>query len=155
MKTDTKLRIEEKIGELLQETPELFLVKIKIDAKNNIAVFLDGDNGISIGQCTQINRALYPFIEENEFFVNNDFSLEVSSAGIDEPLLLTRQYTKNVGREVEVLYKDGVKKIGKLMSNTETSITIEITTGKGKKAETSTETIELEQVKSSIVQVKF
>jgi ribosome maturation factor RimP len=79
----------------------------------------------------------------------------VSSAGIDEPLLYTRQYTKNVGRDVEVLYKDGVKKIGKLLGNTDTTITIEITTGKGKKAIISTETIELEQVKSSIVQVKF
>lgn len=155
MKADNKQVIENQIIESISEDRNLFLVSVKIDAKNHISVFLDGDNGISIGQCTSINRSLYKFIEENELFPNNDFSLEVSSAGVDEPLVFIRQYQKNINRELEVLLKNGVKYIGKLVNINENHIGIEVITGKGKKAVTTIENIDLANVKSSIVQIKF
>jgi ribosome maturation factor RimP len=155
MATAIKEQIEQKIIEILTETPDLFLVNIKIDAKNNIKVFVDGDAGITIGQCTSINRSLYPFIEEAAFFPNDDFSLEVSSAGVDEPLLLERQYVKNIGRNLEVLLTDGSKLEGKLTLAENATINLEIIEGKGKKAITKNELIELSNIKAAIVQIKF
>src|SRR5437868_6308385 len=105
--------IEDYIRELLLEREDVFLVEIKIKSGNNIAVFLDADNGITIDTCTRINRALYKKIEENALFANGDFSLEVSSSGVDEPLKLYRQYKKNIGRTIEVLLNNETKKQGK------------------------------------------
>jgi ribosome maturation factor RimP len=156
MNTDPKHIIESKVQELLASSPDLFLVSIKIDAKNNIKVFLDGDTGIAIGQCAVVNRQLYKFLEEEaNLFPNNDFSLEVSSAGIDEPLVWVRQYIKNISRSVEVLYKDGTKIEGVLVAANEETIMVQVTTGKGKKMETKVETIAHTAIKSTIVQVKF
>jgi ribosome maturation factor RimP len=155
MKPEIKVNIETKITELLDNEPSLFLISVKIDAKNNIKVFLDGDTGISIGQCTQVNRSLYKYIEESGFFPNDDFSLEVSSAGVDEPLALLRQYKKNISRNLEVLLTNGEKITGKLLDAEESHILLEITKGKGKKAEIKTEQIEIKDIKSAIVQIKF
>jgi len=78
----------------------------------------------------QYNRKLYKDIEENGFFPNGDFSLEVSSPGLDEPLKLHRQYLKNVGRNVEVIRKDGIKTEGKLVGVSGTDIVIEEVRGR-------------------------
>jgi ribosome maturation factor RimP len=155
MKLDVKKVVEDQTVEIIKEHEDLFLVQVKIDAKNNIKVFLDGDKGITIGQCTGVNRSLYKFLEEQEYFPNGDFSLEVSSFGAEESLILNRQYTKNIGRELDVLLKDGTKWLGKLMESNMQNITLEITKGKGKKAEISAEIINLEDIKSAKIQIKF
>ena len=95
------------INELLEDNPDYFLVDIIIKPTNNIKDFLDADSGVSIDKCVKYNRALYKQIEESDLFPNGDFSLEVSSPGLDEPLKLHRQYIKNTGRNVEVLQQDG------------------------------------------------
>jgi ribosome maturation factor RimP len=155
MKADNKQIIYSKLEELLADQTHLFIVNVKVDIKNNIKVFLDGDAGISIGECTATNRHLYKFIEEETLFTDNDFSLEVSSPGVDEPLLLNRQYIKNIGRSVEVLLKDGNKIEGKLLEAKENSIAIEVTTGKGKKAIIEQKELPIEDIKSTIVQINF
>ena len=94
---------------LIETEPDIFLVEIRIKPTNNIKVFLDSDNGISIDKLIQYNRKLYKDLEENSFFPGGDFSLEVSSPGLDEPLKLRRQYVKNIGRYVEVTDQDGGK----------------------------------------------
>ncbi len=152
---EKKLIIENQVVALLLEEPTLFLVQIKIDVKNNIKVFLDGDAGISIGQCTAVNRALYPFIEENKFFPNDDFSLEISSAGIDEPITLERQYIKNIGRELAVITTDGLTHTGNLLQATNSQIELEIKAGKGKKATIEQMLIDYTNIKTAIVQIKF
>ena len=95
-------RIEALIERLIAETKEVFLVSVRIKPTNNIKVFLDADNGLSIEKCTKINRAMYRVIEEEGWYPDGNFSLEVSSPGVDEPLKLLRQYKKNIGRKVEV-----------------------------------------------------
>ena len=82
------------IEEILREEPVYFLVDLRIKPINNIKVFLDGDSGITIEKCVQVNRKLYRMLEEAAFFPAGDFSLEVSSAGLDEPLKSLRQYKK-------------------------------------------------------------
>jgi len=147
--------IEHKMEALIGAEPDLFLVEVKIKPTNNIKVFIDGDQGISIEKLVQFNRKLYKDLEEGGMYPNGDFSLEVSSPGLDEPLKLHRQYLKNIGRFVEVVENDGSKKEGKLVSATESEIVVEQTKGKGKKMETVQHTISVEQIKTTKIQIKF
>jgi len=140
---------------LISDEPYLFLVEVKIKPINNIKVFIDGNQGVSIEKLVQYNRKLYKQLEEEHIFPNDDFSLEVSSPGLDEPLKLNRQYLKNIGRNVEVTDMEGLKKEGKLISANEKEIVIEIQTGKGKKLEMVQQTISFDTIKSTKVQIKF
>ncbi|MBI5858137.1 MAG: ribosome maturation factor [Sphingobacteriales bacterium] len=147
--------IKNKVEALIASEPDLFLVEVKIKPTNNIRVFIDGDNGVSIDKLVSYNRRLYRQIEEEGMFPGGDFSLEISSPGLDEPLKLHRQYIKNIGRPVEAIRKDGIKTEGKLLSVTEKEITIEEQKGKGKKLELIIHTIPFENIKAIKIQIKF
>ncbi len=118
-------QIESMVSGILSPEPAYFLVEARIKPTNNIKIFLDGDQGITIEKCVQFNRALYKKIEEANFFPAGDFSLEVSSPGLDEPLKLYRQYRKNIGRPIELMLTDGTRKEGKLLEVTEDGIIVE------------------------------
>ena len=148
-------RIEALIEGLIAETKEVFLVSVKIKPTNNIKVFLDADNGLSIEKCTKINRAMYRVIEEEEWYPDGNFSLEVSSPGVDEPLKLHRQYKKNIGRKVEVVLTDDTKTEGKLFAAAEDGIEIEITEGKNKKAITTVKVVAFADIKQVKVLISF
>ncbi|HQW91591.1 MAG: ribosome maturation factor [Chitinophagaceae bacterium] len=154
MTQDTQIQAVEKlIGPLLFD--DIFLVSIKIKPTNNFKIYLDADSGLGIEKCIKINRALYKIMEEMGMYPEGDFSLEVSSPGLDEPLKLLRQYKKNTGREVEVITNDDVKKEGRLTEVTEEKITIEYTEGKGKKAVVKKDDIFFNDIKQTKVQIKF
>ena len=156
MATDTVIQhIEKLVDKMLAAEPEYFRVNIKIKPTNNVKVFLDGDKGISIEKCVQFNRMLYKMIEDAGFYPSGDFSLEVSSPGVDEPLHFHRQYIKNIGRNVEVIFNDGIKKEGTLIQVADADIIIEQTTGKGKKAVTQQIVIPFNNIKTTTVQIKF
>jgi ribosome maturation factor RimP len=97
--------ITEMIGPLLEGT-DAFLVEVKIKPTHNIKVFIDADAGFAIKDSVRVNRKLYKQIEESAMYPEGEFSLEVSSPGIGEPLKLHRQYVKNIGRQVEVTFLD-------------------------------------------------
>ena len=124
----------ETVEKLLQPllTDDIFLVDIRIKPINNIKIFLDADSGLGIEKCIKINRALYKIMEEMAIYPDGDFSLEVSSPGIGEPLKMHRQYVKNIGRDVEVTLNDESKKTGKLISVNDQQLEIEFTEGKNK-----------------------
>ena len=156
MATETIIQeIEQLTDAVIAAEPEFFRVNVRIKPTNNIKVFIDGDNGVSIEKCVHFNRKLYKLIEEKGFFPEGDFSLEVSSPGVDEPLKLHRQYNKNIGRFVEVIFLDGTKKEGKLIQVAEADIILEFITGKGKKAETQQLVIPFNNIKTTTVQIKF
>lgn len=156
MTMDTQVStIEKMLEEILAEDPAHFLVEIKIKPTNNVKVYLDGDNGITIEKCIAINRALYKKLEETAIFPGDDFSLEVSSPGLDEPLKMFRQYKKNTGRLVEVLLKDGVKVAGKLLEVHENEIAVEETKGKNKKKEVIVHHFPFDNIKSTKIQIVF
>jgi len=148
------IAVEKKLSELLTELPGYFLVEVSVKPTNNVKVFVDADQGAAIDQLSRINRALYKWVEEN-LFPNGDFSIEVSSPGLEEPLKLDKQYLKNVGRMVEIVLKNGLKKEGKLISVSENEIVIEEEIGKGKKKEVIQHIILKEEIKTTKVQVKF
>lgn len=147
--------LEKMIGGIIDTTPGIFLVEMKLLPGNNIKVFVDGDNGIAIDKLVQYNRGFYKQIEESGFFPEGDFSLEVSSPGLDEPLKLHRQYLKNMGRNVEVVMKDGIKHEGKMVRVLENEIIIEEEAGKGKKKQIISHTLPYSEIKSTTIQIKF
>lgn len=154
MTADTQIQAVEKlIAPLLDE--DIFLVSIKIKPTNNFKIYLDADSGLGIEKCIRINRALYKIMEEMGMYPDGDFSLEVSSPGIDEPLKMLRQYKKNIGREVEVTTNDEIKRTGKLVEAGDEKIVIEYTEGKNKKAVVKTEEIPFQDIKQTKVQIKF
>ena len=148
-------QLEALVLEILEPDPSYFLVEIRIKTTNNIKVFLDGDNGISIEKCIAVNRAMYKRLEGSGMFPDDDFSLEVSSPGLDEPLKLYRQYLKNKGRKVEVIQKDGLKIEGKMLEVNEKEIELEEIKGKNKKQEIIRHVIPFESIKSTKIQIVF
>lgn len=154
MDSQTKV-LEDKIEALINDKPGFFLVNVSIRPGNNIKIFIDADQGISIDELAQCNRNLYKQIEESDLFPNGDFSLEISSPGLDEPLRLHRQYLKNIGRNVEVIRKDGIKTEGKLLQATETEIIVEEEKGNKKNKELINHSIPVSEIKTTRIQVKF
>ena len=155
MAVDIVKQIEDWLQGIFAEYPALFLVSIKVKPTNNIKVFIDGDEGFPIDTCAHINRKLYKLIEENGFYPEGDFSLEVSSPGVTEPLKLIRQYKKNIGRDLEIVFNDQTVQEGKLVEMAESDVVLEQTIGKGKKAVTQQLVIPISNIKSATVQIKF
>jgi ribosome maturation factor RimP len=156
MATDNNINlVEQFLQTILAEEPLYFLVSVKIKPTNNIKIFLDGDSGLPIEKCVYFNRKLYKMIEEAGIYPEGEFSLEVSSPGIDEPLKLTRQYQKNIGRTIQVVFTDDTIKEGVLETVADADIIIQCTTGKGKKAVTEQVLIPFSNIKSTTVQIKF
>ena len=154
MTQDTQIQAVERLLEpLLQD--DIFLVGIKIKPTNNFKVYLDADSGLGIEKCIKINRALYKLMEESGMYPDGDFSLEVSSPGIGEPLKLLRQYVKNTGRYVEVVKTDGQVIEGKLLEATEDAILVEEIKGKGKKMEINNLVIPFTDIKQTTIQIRF
>ncbi len=93
-----KERVKELLKEAFEENDSLFLISLKIEDQNHILIVIDGDKGVSVNDCIAVSRKIEHNIDREEI----DFSLEVTSAGVSEPLKLPRQYKKNIGRNLEV-----------------------------------------------------
>jgi len=154
MSTDTQI---EQVRKLLMPllADDIFLVEMKIKPTNNFKIYLDADSGLGIEKCIKINRALYKIMEEMGIYPDGDFSLEVSSPGLGEPLKMHRQYVKNIGRDVEIMTQDDTRYEGTLLSATEEMVEIEFTEGKGKKAVTQKKEIPFTGIKQTKVLIKF
>ena len=149
------LKIKELAEGLLSVDPTIFVVRVHIRPINNISVYVDGDQGVTIDKCVKLNRALYKQIVEEGVCPDGEFALEVSSPGVDEPLILERQYTKNVGRMVEVTDNEGKIMEGKLLHATAEGIEIEVEKGKGKKKEVIKHELPFSTIKSTVVKIIF
>ncbi len=152
---DKKL-VESIVNEQLNADEE-FVVDITVSASNKIMVLLDGDNGITIDRCVKVSRAIEQSFDRDE----EDFELEVASAGLSESLRLPRQYKKNVGRSLEVVKSDGQKLKGLLLSANDSTLALEVESmvkpeGK-KRKEKVVEQFEIPytEVKSAFVVISF
>ncbi len=152
---------EDKIHELVNSKIEgsgLFLVDVKISGGNNVRVLLDSMVGVKVAECAEVSRWLSGELD----LIDEDHSLEVSSPGLDAPLVLKQQYEKNIDRDVEVVFNDGKKKKGKLLAITETGIELEVSekalaggSQKKKKHVLVNKTYTLEEIKSTKVVISF
>lgn len=100
---------------------DFFIVKIDISTSNKITVEVDGDNGFPISECINFSRQ----IEGNLDREVEDYSLEVSSPGLNRPFVLTRQYLKNLNKSVVVKNLNGEKVKGMLTFADDNKITIQ------------------------------
>ncbi len=147
--------VKQRVEALIAADPSLFLVEVRIKPTLNIKVYVDGDQGVSVDRLIQYNRSLYRQLVEEGVLPDGEFSLELSSPGLDEPLKLHRQYVKNVGRSVEVIALDGRKIVGKLTGVTETGFTVEEVKGKGKKQEVKEHPFSFDEIKTTTIQITF
>ncbi len=95
--------VEKLLVDGLSEREDLFLIDFTISNDNSIKVIIDGDRGVTVDDCVFVSRAIEHNLDREE----QDFSLEVASAGAAAPLVNQRQYVKNIGRNLEVLTNDG------------------------------------------------
>lgn len=98
-----------------------FVVDVRVSEGNAISILLDDDEGTSIAKCIALSRHLEDELDRDA----EDFSLDVSSPGLDQPLKMHRQYQKNIGRDVQLKIREAGKVAGKLIAATEDEIIIQ------------------------------
>ena len=152
---DIEKRVTELVEEKIADRPDLFLVSVKMHSSGKLVILVDGEKGIGIADCAAISRHVGFHLEE-ENVIESAYNLEVSSPGIDAPLVLPRQYVKNVGRQLAIKMADGSKREGKLTGMTEDAVVIEETIKeKGKKAEVVESAVPLAQITETKVLISF
>lgn len=114
-------KVEINIREYLKTQEGLFLVSVKNTPDNRLRVFIDGFSGVQVEDCIKLSRYIESKFDRDE----EDFSLEVSSAGIGMPFLVLEQYEKAREKEVEIKLSDGIKIFGVLKEIKDDGITIE------------------------------
>lgn len=97
-----KEKVTQQIADALADKPSLFLVGLKISDAFKVTVAIDGDHGVNLQDCIEISR----FIDNNLDREEQDFSLEVASAGVSTPLKSARQFAKNIGRTLKIKTAD-------------------------------------------------
>ncbi len=151
-----KEQIEKLVNDNL-ESDQHFLVDIIISGQSGpkkVLILLDGDEGINIDDCAKVSRKV-GFIIEEEDIIEDAYRLEVSSPGLDHPIVLLRQYVKNIGRNVRITTNEQEQYEGTLTAATESEVTIEQEKGKGSKKEKSEVILPFDQIKKTEILVKF
>jgi ribosome maturation factor RimP len=151
-----KNKVTELLETALVERSDLFLIDFSINSENHIKVIIDGDNGVLVEDCMFISRAIEHNLDREE----EDFSLEVMSAGAASPLTHQRQYIKNIERTLKV--RTSSEEIeGKLTEATENNIKLEWKVrepkpvGKGKVTVKKEVNIPYENIVEAKVMIKF
>ncbi|ESU28927.1 hypothetical protein FLJC2902T_09590 [Flavobacterium limnosediminis JC2902] len=151
-----KEKVNNVLSEALEQRPSLFLIDLTITEAFKIIVTLDGDNGVVLQDCIDVSRA----IEDNLDREEQDFSLEVASAGATSPLKLVRQFKKNIGRKLKVT--TATEKIeANITEANDEFIVLEWSArepkqvGKGKETVQKRAEIKYEDIKEAIVIITF
>jgi len=103
-----------------------FVVDIAVSVSNDISIYVDDMNGITIDECRRISQAIEECLDREK----EDYSLEVSSPGLTNPFRVKEQYLKNIGKQVEIVYVDGEKIVATLKAVSDNTITVETATVK-------------------------
>lgn len=151
-----KNKVTELLEGALAERTDLFLIDFSINNENHIKVIIDGDNGVLVEDCMFISRAIEHNLDREE----EDFSLEVMSAGAASPLVHERQYKKNLKRTLKV--KTGSEEIEGILANAdEQGISLEWKVrepkpvGKGKVTVKKEASIPYKDIVEAKVMIKF
>ncbi len=149
--------VEALLNAFLETREDLFLIDLKISTGNDIVVILDGDQGVTLQDCLDASRA----IENNLDREIEDFALQVMSGGLSEPLTIPRQYSKNIGRDLELLLQDDEKLKGEIVDADEDSVTLLLKyrkpkdIGKGKVDVEEERVVSFGDIKKAVIAVKF
>ena len=154
---DFRAKVEQLVHEFLETRKDLYLVDLKISVGDDITVILDGDEGLSLQDCLDASRAIEFNLDREE----HDFSLQVMSPGLSEPLKLPRQFKKNMGREIEVLLNSDEKIQGEVVAVDDEKVTVVLRyrrpklIGKGKEDVVENKEIPYTEIKKALVVIKF
>ena len=150
-------KVEDFLSLVLKQYSNIFLVDLKISNDKSIKIILDGDKEVNVKDCIDISRSMEGALDRDQ----EDFSLEVASAGVGSPLKFPRQYHKNLGRKLEVISSEGLKFEGDLTHVKEDAIELQWKQretkriGKGKVTVTKKKTILFDEISQAKVMIKF
>ena len=114
---------KEKVREIVEGwlvDKEYFLVDVAVSADNCVSVEIDHADGVWIEDCVKLSRHIEANLNRDE----EDYELEVGSAGIGQPFKVLQQYVNHIGKEVEVLARDGKKYRGVLTRAEDTDFAV-------------------------------
>jgi ribosome maturation factor RimP len=134
-----------------------FLVDVVVSSKQGpqkVTVMLDGDHGITIDDCAAISRKLLSVLE-GQGDIGDNFTLEVTTPGVDHPLKMKRQYIRNIGRMVKVQRTDKTVEQGKLAAVNEDTLALEREEKNGKVKELRKIVVPFSEIERAIVQISF
>ncbi len=149
-------RVSTLVDEALKENESLFLIDLKTGEDNSIRVIVDGDEGVPLSECIRISR----HVEHNLNREEEDFSLEVTSPSITDPIQEKRQYNKNVGRILQIKTEAGSFE-GKLTEIIDDQLVLQWKTrepkpiGKGKITVEKREVFPIENISEAKVKIIF
>jgi len=151
-----KDKVELLVKESLEQEESLFLIDLTISPDHSIKVIIDGDQGVSLQDCMKVSRA----IENNLDREVMDFSLEVTSAGATSPIVLPRQFKKNIGRKLKI-WTEADTYEGNLVETGKNGIVLEWKArepkpiGKGKVTVQKRKEIDFSEIREAKVVLKF
>ena len=137
--------VEEKL-----EGTDMFIVELSVSSNNKIVVEIDGMSGVAIVDCVEVSRQIESNLDRDQ----EDFELQVSSAGIDKPLRDKRQFEKNIGREVKIVLQDSAELKGELLEVGD-SLKLKLSASKKKKLPEREEIIAWENIRETKILISF
>lgn len=152
-----KENVKEAIDQAMEAHTSLFLIDYVISPDSKINITIDGDQGVTLQDCIDVSRAVENQLDREE----QDFSLEVASAGATSPLRMPRQFKKNIGRKLKVVTLSQEKYEATLVDVDDTQIFLEWNAreakpvGKGKVTVEKKEGVAYDQIKEAIVIITF
>ncbi|HYG04426.1 MAG TPA: ribosome maturation factor RimP [Chryseosolibacter sp.] len=150
--------LSDHIQKLAEEflAPGQFIVSAEVSARKGpkkVLILADADQGFSIDDCAELSRQVSKALDDRGLIEDN-YLLEVSTPGVDHPLKLKRQYTKNVGRSLKLKLQDKTIE-GKLTEVKDQSILLAEQVKNGKKTESKIHEIPFDAIEKALVMVSF
>ncbi|CAB4841024.1 MAG: ribosome maturation factor RimP [Actinobacteria bacterium] len=116
-----------------------------------VTVIVDGESALNLDQVTVASKLVSELLDEATFMGETPFTLEVTLPGIDRPLTLPRHFAKNLDRLLKITQVDGTVIAGRILSNSETSVTLAVS----EKKESREITVQLADIKRAQVEIEF
>ncbi len=144
------------VNEAIEENSALFLITLNFLSDNTIKVIVDGDTGVILSECIRISR----HVEHNLDREEEDFSLEVTSPNITDPIVNNRQFNKNINRTLKVKAESGSFE-GELIDISDNGITLQWKVrepkpiGKGKVTVVKEQQINYKEIEQAKVKIVF
>lgn len=151
-----KKKVEETVEAYIKDSG-YFLVDVEVSPSNEISIEIDSDESVPLDYCVELSRYVETKFDREE----EDYELEVGSAGLTTPFKVLRQYQKYEGKEVEVQVKNGPLYVGELVEVGEMGFGVKVTKmvkkegAKKKVSETEVVRITYDQVQSAKYSIKF
>ena len=111
-----------KLAEEALEGSDKFVVNVSISKNNVIGLYLDSDSSVTIDDCVKVSRYINERLDRDV----EDYELNVSSAGTDEPLSMKRQYNKYIGNELTITDNNGESRLYRLKAVLDEAVEVEL-----------------------------